>query len=251
MNFEYQETGFVYKKALFGPHELEEIRGILNTFHKQWTEENKEIFFSQAVNSSGITGRRFLDTTSRLTLFNFISSPKLMALVEDIIPHKPCFMNSQLFFNPHNPQQKNYWHRDPQYHLSLEEQKHALRGPTVLHLRIALQDEPGIELVPGSHTRWDSSEELDVRLERNNRHCFEDLIDTKIFSLDAGDVLLFSGNMIHRGLYGMDRFALDILVCDPEEHLVAFAVEECLPSKEEQLKIGDPSLFRNTLSLRK
>ncbi|MEP1448201.1 MAG: hypothetical protein ABJK37_19010 [Paraglaciecola sp.] len=47
-------------------------------------------------------------------------------------------MGSQLFFDPFKPQQANYWHRDPQYHLSVEEQKSALTGPDILHVRIPL-----------------------------------------------------------------------------------------------------------------
>jgi len=62
-------------------------------------------------------------------------------------------MNTQLFFNPVNDGQKNYWHRDSQYHLSIEEQKEALVGPDVVHFRIPLTNEPGIELVPCTHQR--------------------------------------------------------------------------------------------------
>ncbi|MFT7686667.1 MAG: ectoine hydroxylase-related dioxygenase (phytanoyl-CoA dioxygenase family) [Candidatus Azotimanducaceae bacterium] len=251
MNSEFQEKGFVYKKALFAPEEVGDIRGILTVFHKQWMQENQSFFLDGAINSSGITARRYLDQRSRLLLFNFISSQKLMSLIEEIIPLKPCFMNTQLFFNPYNAEQKNYWHRDPQYHLSIKEQKEAIKGPTVLHIRIALKDEPGLELIPGTHKRWDSKEELDVRLEKGNRRCFEDLPGATKVSLDACDVLLFSGNMIHRGLYGLDRLALDILVCDPAEHFVMFAEESCLPNNEEALKIDAPALFNNTVSLRK
>lgn len=250
MNSEYEKNGFVHKTAFFSSEELEEVYPILNLFHQKWLKENKAFFLDQAINSSGITGPDYLDQAARLSLFRFISNQKIRALIQGIIPIRPCFMNTQLFFNPNNPQQNNYWHRDPQYHLSIEEQKKSLLGPTVLHVRIALKDEPGLEIIPGTHERWDSPEELDVRLEKNERHCFDDLPGTNIIPLKAGDVLLFSSNMIHRGLYGMDRFALDILVCDPAEHLVAFAEERCLPSQHDRLEINNPDLFNNTIELK-
>jgi hypothetical protein len=250
MNLAYWEKGFSHRESLFTSAELEEVYTVLNSFHQKCIKENNALFLDQAINSSGITGRRYLDQASRLSLFRFISHQKIMALIMDIIPTKPCFMNTQLFFNPNNAEQKNYWHRDPQYHLSLEEQKEALQGPEVLHIRIAFKDETGLELIPGTHKRWDSAAELDVRLEKMNGIVFHDLPGTNIMPLQAGDVLLFSGNMIHRGLYGMDRFALDILVCCAAEHLVSFAEEHCLPSKDEQVKINRPALFNNTIALK-
>lgn len=95
-------------------------------------------------------------------------------------------MNTQLFFNPVNPAQKNYWHRDPQYHLSIDEQKSALEGVNVVHYRIPLFGEPGIELVPASHKCWDTDEELDVRLARNNRRNSDDLSSGLTIELAAG-----------------------------------------------------------------
>ncbi len=66
-----------------------------------------------------------------------------------------------------NPAQRNYWHRDPQHHMSVEQQKEALFGPNALHFRVPLADELGLELVLGTHRRRDSGEDLVVRLEQN------------------------------------------------------------------------------------
>ena len=59
-------------------------------------------------------------------------------------------------------------------------------GPNVVHFRIALTDEPGIELIPGSHRRWDNDDELDVRPKRNGRKNYENLSAGKAVKLDAG-----------------------------------------------------------------
>ncbi|MBL4679271.1 MAG: phytanoyl-CoA dioxygenase family protein [Pseudomonadales bacterium] len=110
-----------------------------------------------------------------------------------------------------------------------------------------MQDEGGVEIVPGTHRRWDTQEELDVRLEENGRHHYDDLIGARQIPLNKGDALLFSANMIHRGLYGMDRFALDILVSDPDISLLEFADEANLPNEEMRQKMDNPTLFDNTI----
>ena len=173
-----------------------------------------------------------------------------MDIVSSIMAKRPTFMNTQLFFNPVNKDQKNYWHRDPQYHLSVEEQKEALIGPECVHFRIPLVDEPGIELVPQSHKKWDSPEEFDIRFEMNGRKSHETLSKGKVIELQAGDLLVFSANMIHRGLYGMDRFALDILFCDPDPDLVQFVSEDCLPDKGILNSLENADAFVSTVELK-
>ena len=119
-----------------------------------------------------------------------------------------------------------------------------------MHFRIPLVKEPGIELVPATHKRWDSDEELDVRLEKNGRKSFDDLSTGVPIELDAGDLLVFSANIIHRGLYGMNRFALDILFCDPDPGLAKYVHEDCLPSHKILSGIEEPSALLNTINLK-
>jgi len=247
MNEKYKEHGFIHIPSLFKEEELQETRCILEDFHARWLKDNQALFENQVLNSSSITGSDYLDVDSRLCLFNFISNPAMMKLITSVIPTSPCFVNTQLFFNPKNISQKNYWHRDPQYHLSLSEQESSLQGPNILHIRIPMQDERGIEVVPGTHLRWDTQEELNVRLEKNGRKHHEDLRDGRPISLKTGDALLFSANMLHRGLYGMDRLALDILVCEPDGSLLEFAKKTDLPDEALMQKLAYPALFENTL----
>lgn len=223
MNHKYKESGYFVLRHLFAKEELRELTEAVLEFHESWKRKNREIYSEKAVNSAYLTGTEHLEESKRNVLFRFIGSSRLMNVVSDVMPAGAAFMNTQLFFNPVNPAQKNYWHRDSQYHLSLDEQKEALSGPEVVHFRIPLANEPGIELVPGTHKRWDTDEELAVRLENNGRRNYEDISTSVPIKLEAGDLLVFSANMVHRGLYGMDRLSLDILFCDPEPSLMKFA----------------------------
>jgi len=173
-----------------------------------------------------------------------------MQIISSVIPTQPAFMNTQLFFNPVNPHQKDFWHRDCQYDHDIEGQKKAIVESQVLHLRLPLFDELGIELVPESHQRWDTEEEFNVRDERKGKQSSDDLSTGKKISLMAGDLLVFSADMIHRGLYGLDRLALDILVFDSAADYVDYVDDDCLPDSKMLDKIIDPTLFINTLQLK-
>ncbi|AAZ24329.1 hypothetical protein CPS_0690 [Colwellia psychrerythraea 34H] len=201
------------------------------------------------MNSAYLTNREYLNDRQRQVLFDFIGSEKVMSIVNELIPQQPCFLNTQLFFNPMNPKQRNYWHRDPQYHLSIEQQKVALLASDVIHFRLPLLDEPGIELVPGTHKRWDSTEELKVRLEQAGDKNNQPLSQGKIIKLEAGDLLIFSANMIHRGLYGLDRLAFDILFCQPDPSVIQFVSNDSLPTAEALTSLENSDAFDNTIKL--
>jgi len=246
----YEENGYLVLKDFFEESELRKLREVVTRFHKSWRQENAQFYAEKAINSAYLTGKKHLKDSERESLFKFIGSFKLMDVVTSIMGGSPAFMNTQLFFDPVNDAQKNYWHRDPQYHLSIEEQKKTLLGPNVVHFRIPLVDEPGVELIPGSHRCWDSDEELDVRLEQNGRRNHDDLPASVRVTLNAGDLLVFSANMIHRGIYGMDRLSLDILFCDPAPELMKFIDDSCLPDSDTLKKLENSRAFEITIDIK-
>lgn len=247
---DYEQNGYIVLKGLFNEGELYKLREVVTQFHHSWKLENAQLYAEKAINSAYLTGKNHLKTAERESLFKFIGSAKLMEVVTSIIGDRPAFLNTQLFFDPMNKGQRNYWHRDPQYHMTIDEQKQALLGPKVVHFRIPLVDEPGVELIPGTHRRWDSDDELDVRLELNGRKNHEDLGTGVIVKLDAGDLLVFSANLIHRGVYGMNRLSLDILFCDPAPELMNFVDDDCLPDSDMLERIEDANAFRNSIEIK-
>ncbi|MGJ8691579.1 MAG: phytanoyl-CoA dioxygenase family protein [Thalassotalea sp.] len=247
---DYHEQGYVVIRNYFSDAEIAALRTVILKFHQLWQQDNKTFYQTEAFNSSLITGSQYLAADDRVTLFNFISTSKIMTVVEALIPSCPAFMNTQLFFDPFNRQQENFWHRDCQYDYEVAEQKQVIEKSQVLHLRVPLFDEPGMELVPGSHKRWDNEEEFNVRQEEKGRLSSESLSTGKAISLAAGDLLLFSADMIHRGLYGLDRLAFDILVFDSAADYVDYVDDDCLPDEAMLAKITDPRLFINTINLK-
>lgn len=246
----YDEQGYFVIRNYFNDSEMAQLRAIVLKFHQLWQQDNATFYQEEAFNSSLITGSEYLSSDDRVKLFNFISSKKVMDVVESVIVNNPAFMNTQLFFNPVNPEQKDFWHRDCQYDHDIEGQKIAIQETQVLHLRVPLFDELGMELVPESHKRWDSEEEFNVRQEEKGKVSSDDLSTGKKISLAAGDLLVFSADMIHRGLYGLDRLALDILVFDSAGDFADYVDDDCLPDNSMLDKIADPRLFMNTLNLK-
>lgn len=250
LNEQYDELGYFSLKGYFSEDEILSLRKIALKFNEGWKLDNKELYEEEAFNSSLITGTQYLEADDRLALFKFISSKKVMDIIGSLIPNKPAFMNTQLFFNPVNPQQKDFWHRDCQYDHDVDVQKKVIHETQVVHLRVPLFDELGMELVPGTHKRWDNEEEFNVRQEVKGRLSSENLSTGKAISLAAGDLLVFSADMIHRGLYGLDRLALDILVFDSAGDFADYVDDDCLPSMAMLDDIEDPRLFLNILELK-
>ncbi len=250
LNSDYNEQGYFVIRNYFSEAEISLLRQVILKFHLRWKQDNIEFYQEEAFNSSLITGSQYLTTDDRMQLFNFISSKKMMTVIDTVIPAIPAFMNTQLFFNPVNPRLKDFWHRDCQYDFDIEAQKKVIDQTQVVHLRVPLFDELGMELVPGTHKRWDNAEEFDVRQEENGRESNENLSTGKKVQLSAGDLLVFSADMIHRGLYGLDRLAFDILVFDSVGDYADYVDDDCLPDISLLDKINDPRLFINTMQLK-
>ncbi|GAA5131310.1 phytanoyl-CoA dioxygenase family protein [Thalassotalea piscium] len=247
---QYHDKGYFVIRNYFNSQEVLQLRTVILKFHQLWKQDHATFYQEDAFNSSLITGSHYLSYNDRVALFNFISSKKMMAVIDSLIPNSPAFMNTQLFFNPVNPELKDFWHRDCQYDHDIEGQKQAIKDTQVLHLRVPLFDEPGMELIPGTHKRWDNDEEFSVRQETHGRYSFEELPNGKKIALAAGDLLVFSADMIHRGLYGLDRLALDILVFDPSGDFADYVDDDCLPNNSMLAEISDARLFVNTLKLK-
>lgn len=246
---QYQNSGFCLIKNFLSPDELPAITDVVEQFHLGWQQDNAEFYQQQAINSAYLTTPKYLSDAQRMVLFQLICADKINHILAQLPFNKIGFMNTQLFFNPVNPEKKNYWHRDSQYHLSIEQQKAALSGPEVIHFRLALRDEPGIELMPGTHKKWDNEQELAVRLEQNGNVNSQPLANSKAIPLQQGDLLIFSANMLHRGLYGQDRLALDIIYSEALPELLQFVAKECLPSQHQLAQLSqslDTSVFTHT-----
>lgn len=244
----YQENGYLHLTNFLPVADLESLREHLVSYFERWKDANRTFYRERAVNAAYLTSLEVMDKAGRQFLFELITDAKLVDIAEACLGEAPAFMNTQLFFNPYNTTQRNYWHRDGQYHLSLPEQQKALHQSDVLHFRLPVFDEPGIELVPGSHRQWDSEEQLDIRLAKNGKTVSDPMQEGREVALAAGDLLVFSANMLHRGIYGGERLALDIIYCPQQRALLKYVDVKCLPNTSELRALNTPQVFERTLA---
>ena len=241
---QYHKDGFVIVRDFFNATELALLTAFIDPIYQQWLVNNKAAYIEQQlVNMHSLTLPEYFDENpfNRIEFFNAIAPSKLINLLTGIFATDIYFHNTQLFFNPYQDQpHKNlrqpYWHRDLQYSDiddNTQQQQQSSMQP--LHIRIPLIAETGVELVPGTHARWDTELEREVRLELNGHHNNEPLPNAVQIKLNLGDILVFNGQMIHRGQYALnpERKALDICAGKPHPLLSRFLDHNVLPTEGE------------------
>lgn len=239
----FERYGYLYLEDFFPEALLQSLEGIICPFHERWMAANEAGYRNGLINSHSLTSDNALTAEERLALFRFLSQDRILEIVKAVFPGKALFLNTQLFFDPNDGTQPNYWHRDIQYTgLSREEQQMNIESRNVVHFRIPLRPEAGIEVIPGTHRIWDLPEEEAVRLSLNGHKPSDALQRGLAIPLKRGDLLVFSANMVHRGLYGGDRFAFDIIFCDDTPEFSNFIDLRNHPSGEE-LAFLNPAVF--------
>lgn len=247
---EYQENGYFILRDFFSPKEVLRLNELVDGVHAQWLEANREAFEQHGlINMHSLTQADYFadEPENRKLLFKAIAPAKLVELIDEVFEREIHFHNTQLFFNPHNPEQSPYWHRDLQFSPIPEaEQKAAQAEMLSLHVRIPLVKEVGLELIPGSHQRWDTELERQVRLELDGHKNSEDLPESLLLDLEPGDLVVFNAQMIHRGKYSDNdtRKALDLCVGSPHELLAGSLDPNNLPTQEELEGLGSDEWYR-------
>ncbi len=184
----------------------------------------------------------------RLLFFQTIASHRLTQIIDSMFDDGIYFHNTQLFFNPLENKRLPYWHRDMQYSpIDDSVLKNEQQNMVSLHVRIPLIQEQGIELIPGTHKRWDTELEREVRLELNGHKNSEDLPGSVLIELMPGDVLIFSAQMIHRGNYRLNESRKSLDLCIGKQHPLTstYIDENALPNVDELDKIVNNRWYKN------
>ena len=246
----FDDQGYVIVKKIFSQPDIEKLAKIVDRVYDQWLSENRVDFIEhRLVNMHALTSPRyFVDhEAERLLFFQTIASNGLTQLMNSMFGDDIYFHNTQLFFNPFENKRLPYWHRDMQYSLIDDAiLKNEQRNMVSLHVRIPLIPEQGVELIPGTHKRWDTELERDVRLELNGHKNSEDLPDSVLTELAPGDVLIFSAQMIHRGNYCLNesRKALDLCIGKQHPLTSTYIDKNILPNVGELDKIENNQWYK-------
>ncbi len=145
---------------------------------------------------------RFMDT---------IADPDVHAIARTLFQAEPIFRCTSLWMNPTQHGWDGNWHRDSQFLTKSDEEERTMiaeHGADSNHaqIQIALIPSDDIEIVPGSHLRWDDDAEFAIRKadgQRNNRSSA--MPGALRVSLQPGDGVMFNSYSLHRGRYHLDR----------------------------------------------
>lgn len=246
---QFETQGYTILPKFFEQAEIDQITSIVDRIYSQWREENHyALIEQQLINMHSLTHPKYFQDKGheRVEFFNLIASKKLASRLTQLFKTDIYFHNTQLFFNPHSKEKQPYWHRDLQYS-PIDDAVQATEHHNMLslHVRIPLVAEKGVELIPHSHTRWDTELEKNVRFELNGHKNHEALPGSVLIELEPGDVLIFNAQMIHRGNYALNptRKALDLCVGKPHPLVVRFLDPTGLPTDKESKHIHNCSWY--------
>ena len=136
------------------------------------------------------------------------ADPALSDIAEEVLGTSPLFRGTSYWFTPKTLRSPGNWHRDIQYLLdTVAEQKEFVESraaQTGAQLMLALLPTECNEYLPGSHLRWDTDEELQMRLADDGVHETRDLEGAVRVKQAPGDVAVFNATGLHRGQYYND-----------------------------------------------
>jgi|EP01046_Picozoa_sp_COSAG06_P024601 hypothetical protein len=137
-----------------------------------------------------------------------IADPELLATLREMFCAEPLFRGTALWINPLETSEEGRWHRDSQFmgldetaeRVALEDMAASgLAGSQGCQLQIALLPNSDVELVSGSHVRWDTPDERALRY--GDADSTQNLPGSTRVDLAAGDAVAFSAWGVHRGRY--------------------------------------------------
>ena len=148
------------------------------------------------------------------TLMEAVAEPAVLEHLGQMFGCEPLFRSTSLFVNPRGTSTEGSWHRDSQFLVPNEDEErqalHDMKTNGLLHARgcqmqVALVPSDDVELVKGSHLRWDSPAEYAVRRANGGRNSTGVMPNSTRIALQPGDAVCFNSWGYHRGRYHTDK----------------------------------------------
>jgi len=201
----FRERGYCVVPAFLEPAELAELRHACDIVLERVRDESTTKGHSTpsvSLFADPNTFSRESDALNRIT--TFVASARVCALLEGLAhAHEESTPRVKKIDYYHEQTLHDWegdWHRDSQFTESDPERERTLvLSTTSVHLRVALEHDDRLELVPGSHLRWDTSEELGIR--KGARRASAEMPGATRVVLHAGDACIFHAWSIHRATY--------------------------------------------------
>lgn len=149
-------------------------------------------------------------------IWAFAGSPRVCALLDGIARYASAnafqLKDAHYYHEQTKRDWDGDWHRDSQFFRADPDlEREVIVSTCSVHVRVAFEDDDRLEVVPSSHNRWDTDEELRIR--RGSNRATDQMPNAARVILRAGDACLFHAWSIHRATYRRApiRRTLDLL----------------------------------------
>ena len=210
---QWRTLGYVFVPQLISAERAAHLRGICDDILAQWRANDPQT--GQPGDKPDATVMRHLNHPDYFKahpeglseILEMAADPRALEVVETILGEPPLFRCTSLFFNPSGIDLDGNWHRDSQFSARDDAaEQHMLTAAgddgSGMQFQIALMPSEDIELVPGSHLRWDTPEEYAIRkAEQGKNNRSNEMPGAMRVHQEAGDAILFNPMALHRGRY--------------------------------------------------
>lgn len=147
-----------------------------------------------------------------------VSDAEVLAVCREVFGEAPMFRCTSLFMNPIEKSWAGNWHRDSQFRCpDAADERKILRALSPsgkgVQMQICLVPSDDVEFVPGSHLRWDTPAEYQMRRAEEGKHNQSNAMPGAVrVSLEPGDAVLFNPYGIHRGRYHSDKLRRTLML---------------------------------------
>lgn len=215
---EWNRRGFFVIRQLLTVRNQILLKQVCDRIFNQWLSESPNP--TEAANFTNLAyltePRYFSHHPQELVwLLELMASETVFGPVQSVCDRELIFHNTQYFFEPATHTRDGDWHRDQQFDATDEAEEQRWMATTVgIHIHIALEPDDHLEIVPGTHARWDTPEERNIRKGLNGiaRNALTMPGAVRV-DLQPGDACVFNAWSIHRGRYvaGKPRRTFDVI----------------------------------------
>ena len=213
----WRQQGYIIVRRMFSARRSAELACVCDKILKQWRLKNPETGHpggSDAIVMRHLIHNDYSDNggnSGRLRLLEAVADSRMLKVCRTALDQEPLFRATALFMNPLKGSQAGDWHRDSQIHWPDEEEERRMLATrsclsATLQVHVALEPSSDVEIVPGSHLRWDNPQEYAIRRANGGKENRSNNMPGAVrLALNIGDVLVFHPCSLHRGRYHINK----------------------------------------------
>ncbi|PCJ60541.1 MAG: hypothetical protein COA79_08185 [Planctomycetota bacterium] len=245
----WNDQGYCSVKNMFTKDEAKELLKICNRIKDQSSSYDLSLSEGRSANSHcmrHLNHPGYFENNDQeyKTFMNSICDDRVMSIVNTILDGHPYFRCTSYFFDQQEKHEDGNWHRDSQFGIeNIEKEKEkiladASKPVTSVQMQIALEPSEDIEFVPTSQRRWDTNEEMHIRLGNDKENCKSNNMPNAMrFKQEPGDMIAFNPFGLHRGRYHTDKTRRTLMLTFSSSPIFDFFTDQPWFINDEKLNL--------------